>query len=355
MSKVAICIPAYNNKSSLKKLLDSIILQTYKNYFVVITDDSVDNRISDMISEYASYSNFYYYKNVQHLGPTKNTNRAYRLAQQYNPDFIKIMHHDDYFTYPESLSRYVELLERNKEVDIVFSGSMQIENHQIIRERSIEMEHAEQLTADYRLISLYNWIGSPSATLVRNRKIYMDEALIWEVDIEWYFRILQQNSRFQYTREPLVSIGMSREQVTESCRNNALLKVSESLFVYQKHFCLHEEFYTQKLLEKISKYLSNAQVLEICRKEKDIYIYGAGKKGQECAMFLKNQGIEIQAFIVTEIARDVQVVLGKEVLEAKKVLDKQDECIIIIALSEKNRTEVFRTVQLPEGRYFVYT
>jgi cellulose synthase/poly-beta-1,6-N-acetylglucosamine synthase-like glycosyltransferase len=38
--KVSICIPVYNNPNGLKKLLDSIRIQDYKDYEVIVSDDS---------------------------------------------------------------------------------------------------------------------------------------------------------------------------------------------------------------------------------------------------------------------------------------------------------------------------
>lgn len=38
--KVAICIPTYEKPELLERLLDSIVKQSYDNYFVIVTDNS---------------------------------------------------------------------------------------------------------------------------------------------------------------------------------------------------------------------------------------------------------------------------------------------------------------------------
>lgn len=40
MVKVSICIPAYNNGQAVRRLLSSVEKQTFKDYEVIITDDS---------------------------------------------------------------------------------------------------------------------------------------------------------------------------------------------------------------------------------------------------------------------------------------------------------------------------
>ena len=37
--KVSICIPAYNNVNEVKRLLESIFLQRFKNYEIILTDE----------------------------------------------------------------------------------------------------------------------------------------------------------------------------------------------------------------------------------------------------------------------------------------------------------------------------
>jgi len=51
MMKVSICIPAYNNEPSVRRLLESIERQNFKDYEVIITDDSVTDGIKKLAEE----------------------------------------------------------------------------------------------------------------------------------------------------------------------------------------------------------------------------------------------------------------------------------------------------------------
>ena len=66
-----------------------------------------------------------YYRNNEKVGPTCNTNNAIKLAQRHNPEFIKVMHHDDCFSEPNSLLKMVQVMNSNPDVDLVFCATVE--------------------------------------------------------------------------------------------------------------------------------------------------------------------------------------------------------------------------------------
>jgi glycosyltransferase involved in cell wall biosynthesis len=46
---ISICIPAYKRIEFLQRLFDSIAIQTYKGYEVIITDDSPDEVVATFV------------------------------------------------------------------------------------------------------------------------------------------------------------------------------------------------------------------------------------------------------------------------------------------------------------------
>ena len=56
MPLVTIIIPVYNTEKYLRKCLDSVVNQTYKNIeIIIINDASIDNS-KNIINEYAKYN-----------------------------------------------------------------------------------------------------------------------------------------------------------------------------------------------------------------------------------------------------------------------------------------------------------
>src|ERR1700731_1904090 len=106
---VSICIPAYQRKDYLKRLLDSIEMQTFRRFEVVITDDSPGGEVLETVENHPLKPIIRYFKNPRTLGSPENWNEGLRKAKA---DWIKIMHDADWFTGPDSLGVFVEAAEK---------------------------------------------------------------------------------------------------------------------------------------------------------------------------------------------------------------------------------------------------
>lgn len=93
MMKVTAIIPNYNHSKYLKKRIESVLNQTYKNLEIIILDDySTDNSL-DIISQYKDYENVKIFANDSNSGSTfKQWNKGVKLA---SGDFIWIAESDD--------------------------------------------------------------------------------------------------------------------------------------------------------------------------------------------------------------------------------------------------------------------
>lgn len=252
MTKVSVCIPAFHNVESVKRLLASIEKQTFRDYEVIITDDSGDDAVKKLAEEKEYVT---YYKNEMRLGAAANWNEAVRRS---SGEYVKLMHHDDWFTEENSLAEFVRMLEEHPEADLAFSGTRQVQDGEDAGyDRAISEKDAGLLKKDYRNLFLGNTIGAPSAVIVRRsaiagrngqKGIEYEEALTWLVDLEYDMQILAQNPCFVYTEKPLVTIGMGENQLTEKCRDNRELNVFEYSFIFRKYKLETERPYLNKLI-----------------------------------------------------------------------------------------------------------
>lgn len=354
MSKVAICIPCYNSREKLKRLLDSIVIQNFKNFVVIITDDSDGDLIRDIVEGYSGI-NIQYYKNCMRLGVARNTNQALRIAWKVNADYIKIMYHDDFFTSCDSLEKMVDVLENNKDAGIAFSNTYEIGKN-VNYERKVSDEQLQQLRKDPFILAYRNIIGDPSATIVRMNKFPMDEALTWFVDVEWYIQILNRYKNFAYINEPLVTIGISDTQLTCECINNPALILDENIYLYRKYQELRCENYMDLILEQAERVMSQCNVYRMCRMVIYVYIYGAGEKGKECARFLDHSNISYEAFIVSDGKRHDAALYGHDIMEFNEclVMLKREKSMTILALNEKNRKEVIEEIKNTKIHYIIW-
>ncbi len=234
MELISICIPAYCNPQGIRRALESISMQTYRNYEVVITDDTPDNSITDIVGEFIHIFTIRYFHNEIRLGSPENFNRAIDLSRG---SYIKILCHDDWFTHENSLAEFVSMLDNRTDVDLAFCLSQDVNFFdRSVSVRPLPRGFLRRLQNDYRIIFPRNFIGSPSATIFRRKiGIRFDSRLKWVVDILFYADILKKNHSIAFFNKPLVNIGVENPlQMTSLVKNNKALELFEWFYAYRK-------------------------------------------------------------------------------------------------------------------------
>ena len=144
-------------------------VQSFTDYEVVVTDDSQDGSVEEVVRR-AEVPGMVYVRNAVRKGATGNWNEAVRHA---SGEYIKIMHHDDWFTDRDCLARFVEMLEEHPEADLAFCGSRQVMLDGVGNrmgeefDRAISDEHLKMISEDWRDLYIGDYIGAPSATIYR--------------------------------------------------------------------------------------------------------------------------------------------------------------------------------------------
>lgn len=232
--KVSICIPAYNQPESIERLLSSVREQTFLDYEVIITDDSTTDAVRETVSKFKDIHRLQYHKNKETQGPAKNWNAVIDLA---SGDYVKIMHHDDWFSSRDSLGEFVRMLDDRPDADFGFSAATAFDEYQRFRfAHRPTTEQLDRLKKDAHCLFEGNFIGAPSATIFRRTvATRFDHELRWLVDIDFYMQSLQLNKNFAFLPDPLVCIttGSSR-QVTAECQGDRCIELREYFAVYQK-------------------------------------------------------------------------------------------------------------------------
>ena len=229
MPKVSVCIPAYNQAVYLKKTIYSVLKQSFDDYEIIITDDSPNDTVKNLVSSFNRSDKIRYFKNEILLGSPENWNKGIRKAEG---KYIKILHHDDYFKDKDSLAKYVALLDDNPGADFAFSATLAIEPGIREWEHRISASEMEGLKKDPLLLYCNNIIGAPSTTIFRKKiELFFDNNLKWLVDTEFYCRVMEQNSKIIYCAETLVVTCLAEGRVTDFCIDNKEVKVYEYAYV----------------------------------------------------------------------------------------------------------------------------
>ena len=115
--KVSIIIPAYNMELYIKKSIESIIKQTYKNIEIIIIDDGSKDKTYEICLELKKmYENIILIKK-ENTGVSDSRNRGIEKA---TGDFIVFVDSDDYIE--ENMIEDFVLAYENENVDLVLSG-----------------------------------------------------------------------------------------------------------------------------------------------------------------------------------------------------------------------------------------
>jgi glycosyltransferase involved in cell wall biosynthesis len=231
MPFISICIPAYKNKKFLERLLHSIVIQTFKDFEVIVSDDSPTNELELTCRRHAHSLAIRYYKNDIPLGTPENWNNTISKA---SGKWIKLMHHDDWFVNEESLKSFADKALNNSAVDFIFSGYFEVQDKG--SQKKYTISNLEEVLLRKNSLSLFkrNFIGSPSTTLIRNdRKEWYDKRIKWVVDFEYYIRCLRR-SDFTVIKKPLINIGIHNDQVTKVSFRKPEVEIPENLYLLNK-------------------------------------------------------------------------------------------------------------------------
>lgn len=230
--KISICIPAYKNETYLKRLLDSIAVQSFRDFEVVITDDSPDNSLFSIVELYKERMKIEYFKNQPALGSPANWNAGISKAKG---EWVKIMHDDDWFADNNSLAEFAKAAKQTT-ADFLFSGFTNVDlKNGDEKQFVINGFHEWMLKRNPLYLFRTNYIGHPSTTLIRNTKQYFfDEKTKWVVDFEFYIRVLRSCGPFYAIKKPLINIGMGDEQITKAVFRQREVEIPENLYLLNK-------------------------------------------------------------------------------------------------------------------------
>ncbi|MEI6088777.1 MAG: glycosyltransferase [Bacteroidota bacterium] len=123
---ISILMPTYNTPETyLRESIESIIIQSYKNWELCIADDSSTTKnVSDIIEEYQKKDNrIKLIKRKVNGHISEATNSALKIA---SGEFIALMDHDDVL-WPNALHEFIKVIRKNRKTDFIYSDEDKID------------------------------------------------------------------------------------------------------------------------------------------------------------------------------------------------------------------------------------
>ena len=180
---VSILIPTYNQPEYFRQALESALNQTYPNIEIIVSDDSTDDRVAKVASEYSDKIQFYKHKTDKKLAIERSAANVENLLRLSHGEFVNLLFHDD-IIYPEKISRMMEyfLRDDSDQIAIVTSrrdainddGSLRDFDEFYIKSKTGDSFMPSDEIGRMTLMLCVNVIGEFSTVLIRRNDFYRD-------------------------------------------------------------------------------------------------------------------------------------------------------------------------------------
>lgn len=188
---ISILMPTYNVEKFVEEAVQSILVQTYKNFELIIVDDCSTDETFEILQRLATEDDrIRLFRNKVNSKICKTLNRAFAHAKG---EFICRMDGDDVST-PERLEVLKEFIDKHPDVSLVGSNMITIDEdgREVSRKRYIRTNRYIQWGNHYQPCVAHIWLAK--------RKVY--DALYGYREVpyveDWDFLLRGQNKGFHY-------------------------------------------------------------------------------------------------------------------------------------------------------------
>ena len=183
---ISVIMPVYNEEKTVKKAVESVLKQTYREIELIIIDDASTDSTPKIISELAKEDDrIVMLRNSVNRGITYSLNRGLRKA---SGKYIARIDGDDWY-HPRKLELQMTFLEERRDYGIVGTFYVLLTRDKMALKISLPITHEEILKQ-----LAYRNAFAHSSIMVRKDILdtvgYYDERYEYAQDYDLYFRIL---------------------------------------------------------------------------------------------------------------------------------------------------------------------
>ena len=233
MPEVSICLTTYNRASVIGATIDSLLLQTFTDFELIINDDCSTDDTEKICNEYMRKDHrVKYYCNTTNLKMPGNLNEAIGRA---SGKYIANLHDGDIYR-PDLIEKWHQIMHQNPEVNFVFNQYNMLDRQNKL---VCVYDHGMKEVEDGFLLRkyMYNTLSSaPWGTVMAKREAYERNGLFnaeygFISDIEMWMRLSCTGS-VGYVNEPLISLT-PRERTHKYFLPDATIFYTNLLIIYR--------------------------------------------------------------------------------------------------------------------------
>lgn len=279
---VSIAIATYNGEKFLRKQLDSIYAQTYKNIEVVVTDDCSSDGTVDILNEYKNNYGLRYYINEQNLGFIKNFEKVISLCRG---DYVALSDQDDIWVP----SKIETLVREIGDYSLVCSDAALIDNDDTVVVNSFNDYSGRSIPTEniFQYLVFGNYVTGCTAMIdskLFSKALPVPEEFPFH---DWWFAIMASQERgIKYVPEQFVLYRQHNDNVSGAGKKISLYSFFSTIATKKKEikhqYVLKNKRIKFLLANNIYKNAKEKQFLEDALKFTNLYI---GKKSTFKSVF----------------------------------------------------------------------
>ncbi len=233
---VSIIVPVYNAEKFLKRCIESILRQSYKNIEVILINDGSTDKSGEICDYYSSKDKRVKVIHQKNSGPSVTRNKGIDIAKG---KYIQFVDSDDYVEY-----NMTELLinEMKNNIDIVLcgyrklhkndKGKLIIKNSNTYKKINISkdefMNMFGKLFKDYYIN--YIWNKLYITDIIKRNNIYFDDRIGWGEDLIFNLSYLNYCNKFTIIENLLYNYIQYNNNSITSSFNDKLYNNQKSMY-----------------------------------------------------------------------------------------------------------------------------
>jgi glycosyltransferase involved in cell wall biosynthesis/ADP-heptose:LPS heptosyltransferase len=236
---VSVIIPTYNTADYIADAIESIVIQNYRNFEIIIVDDGSTDNTKDIVDRFEGEEIKYMHQ--QNKGAPSACNTGIKIS---NGDYIIRLDADDMMT-PDFIAKHLAEFEKHPDADLVYTNDFAIKEDYTpvcFVERSAYKDRKslirDMFRSGYPVIPFRNCVRKS----VYDKIGLLDETLIVSEDYDMMRRFVKHNLRPHFLDEPLYIRRMTSESISRSythkkakCLFNIINRFTET-FTYEELF-----------------------------------------------------------------------------------------------------------------------
>ncbi len=230
--KVSVVIPTLNRANLIARAIGSILHGDYENVEVIVIDDGSEDATEEVVSEYLRKDTRIVYIKQKKGGIGKARNEGLRRATGF---FVTFLDSDDFFV-PWRISKCVEYMNQNKNIDFCSSDIWVQSEHAKVRRR---FTFSEKKPISFFLSQIGPTFSGMNIFAKRdfvNSKVgFFSETINHWEDVDFIVRCFDRGV-FGYITEPLLVYSVHGSNISKNQSIEEYIFFKDSIYeIYRKH------------------------------------------------------------------------------------------------------------------------